>query len=128
MEFKIIGMVKSSFSEPTLPEEMRKEKSVIVINEEFADGLYKIEENTHLQVLFHFDRSKGYELIAERRVGGLKGVFASRTPGRPNPIGVTVVELIEKRGGELEVKGLDAIDNTPVIDIKPYVPVFDKAC
>lgn len=127
MEFKSIGMVKSSFSEPAMPEEMRKANSVIVVNEEFEDGLYKIEESTHLQVLFHFDKSKGYELIAERRVGGLKGVFASRTPGRPNPIGVTVVELIEKRGRELEVKGLDAIDNTPIIDIKPYVPVFDEA-
>lgn len=127
MEVKCIGKVKSSFNEPTSPEEMRKERSIIVVNEEYEDGLYKIEDIDHLQVIFYFDRSEGYELIAERRKGGVRGVFASRTPGRPSPIGVTVVELVERRGRELEVAGLDALDGTPVIDIKPYVPVFDES-
>jgi len=106
---------------------MRKERSTIVINEEYEDGLYRIEDSEYLQVIFYFDRSQGYELIAERRKGGVRGVFASRTPGRPSPIGVTVVELVQRRGRELEVKGLDALDGTPVIDIKPYVPVFDNS-
>ncbi len=127
MEVQCIGKVKSSFREPANPEEMRKARSIIVVNEEYEDGLYRIEESKHLQVIFYFDRSEGYELIAKRRVGGVKGVFASRTPGRPSPIGVTVVELIERRGRELEVHGLDALDETPVIDIKPYVPAFDMS-
>ncbi len=127
MEVQCIGRIKSSFSELANPEEMRKAISVIVVNEEYEDGLYRIEENKHIQVIFYFDRSQGYELIAERRVGGMKGIFASRTPGRPSPIGVTVAELIERRGRELVVKGLDALDETPVIDIKPYVPSFDMS-
>jgi formylmethanofuran dehydrogenase subunit E len=127
MEVQCIGKIKSSFSEPANLEEMRKAISVIVVNEEYEDGLYRIEENKHIQVIFYFDRSQGYELIAERRAGGVKGVFASRTPGRPSPIGVTVVELIERIGRELVVKGLDALDETPVIDIKPYVPAFDMS-
>ncbi|MDY0386844.1 MAG: tRNA (N6-threonylcarbamoyladenosine(37)-N6)-methyltransferase TrmO [Methanolobus sp.] len=126
MEVKSIGKIKSSFTEPANPEEMRKERSVIVVNEEYEDGLYRIEESEHLQVIFYFDRSEGYELIAERRLGGKRGVFASRAPGRPSPIGATVVKLIERRGRELEVTGLDALDGTPVIDIKPYVPFMDK--
>lgn len=127
MEIKSIGKIKSSFMVPTDLEEMRKEKSVIVVNEEYEDGLYRIEESEHLQVIFYFDRSEGYELIAERRKGGKKGVFASRAPGRPSPIGATVVKLMKRRGRELEVTGLDALDGTPVIDIKPYVPFMDEA-
>lgn len=126
MEVQCIGKIKSSFKESTSPEEMRKERSIIVVNEEYEDGLYKIEDNDHLQVIFYFDRSEGYELIAERRKGGFRGVFSSRTPERPSPIGITVVELVERRGRELEVNGLDALDGTPVIDIKPYTPVFDE--
>ncbi|KXS43149.1 MAG: formylmethanofuran dehydrogenase subunit E region [Methanolobus sp. T82-4] len=128
MDVQCIGIVKGSFKDPTDPEKMRKANSMIVVNEEFEDGLYKIEENKYLQVVFYFDKSDGYELIAERRKGGLRGVFASRAPGRPSPIGVTAVELIDRKGRELMVKGLDALDDTPVIDIKPYVPVFDDFC
>jgi formylmethanofuran dehydrogenase subunit E len=124
-QIKSIGIVQSKFKEPASPEEMRKEESVIIINSEYEDGLYKIEENDYLQVLFSFHLAEGYDLIAPRRHGGEKGVFASRSPKRPSSIGVTTVKLLERDGRELRVKGLDAISGTPVLDIKPYASVMD---
>ncbi len=126
--FKIdpIGFVESSFKESAPPEEMRKHQSTIVIKPELADGLYKIERNQYLQIIFYFDQSEGYNLKGPRYHGKERGVFASRSPRRPNPIGVTTVELIKVEGNKLTVDGLDALDGTPVIDIKPYADVMDK--
>ncbi len=121
-----IGVVKSNFTDPTDWEEMRKYISEIVVKPEFKDGLYKIERNEHLQIIFQFHLSEGYKLKAPRRRGKVRGVFASRSPKRPNPIGLTTVELIEKEGRILTVKGLDALDGSPVLDIKPHSPLLDE--
>lgn len=126
MHVQSIGTVNSKFKEPANPEEMRKSTSKIVVDSKYEDGLYRIEENQYLQVIFYFDKSDGYELIAQRRKGGTKGLFASRSPKRPTPLGVSVVELIERTGNELKVKGLDALNGTPVVDVKPYAPIFDS--
>jgi tRNA-Thr(GGU) m(6)t(6)A37 methyltransferase TsaA len=89
---------------------------------EFETGLTDIEGFSHLFVLWLFDRSEGYELLAsppgESRAHGL---FATRSPRRPNPIGLTVVELLDRHGPRLHVKGVDMLDGTPVLDIKPYM-------
>ena len=129
MNFNIvkIGEVKNQFTDPVGPEEMKGIISEIIIKEEYADGLYKIEENQYIMVVFAFHRKedKGYDLIGERRYGGEKGVFSSRSPRRPSSIGVTVVKLLSRDDNILKVKGLDAINETPVLDIKPFARNYD---
>lgn len=125
MEFKSIAEVKSSYKKPADPQEMRKHKSFIIIKDKFIDGLDKIEESENIVVIFAFHLSEGYNLIAKRRYGERRGVFASRSPRRPNPIGVTTVKLLKRNGNKLEVMGLDAVDGTPILDIKPYSAEID---
>jgi tRNA (adenine37-N6)-methyltransferase len=117
-----VGYVENDYIEPVYNEEVYKKVSKIVLKEEFKDGLYRIEDFDKLYVLFYFSKSKGYELIHRRRYDGeISGVFASRSPHRPNRIGLTVVELLKVEGNVLHVKSLDAINGTPVLDIKPYI-------
>jgi tRNA-Thr(GGU) m(6)t(6)A37 methyltransferase TsaA len=126
VEFKPIGYVKSGFTEPADHMVMREEESVIVVDPGYSDGLYRIEEKEYLTVIFNFHRAAGYCLQGTRRDGEFTGVFASRSPRRPNAIGVTTVRLLERKGNELLVRGLDALDGTPVLDLKPYAAVFDE--
>jgi formylmethanofuran dehydrogenase subunit E len=120
-----IGRINSSYKQPADPFEMRKQKSTIVIHEEYEEGLYRIEENKYLQVIFNFHLSDGYRLKGPTYHGEVKGVFACCSPRRPGAIGLTTVELLVREGRKLIVKGLDAVDGTPVLDIKPYVPPMD---
>ncbi|MGM0443458.1 MAG: TrmO family methyltransferase domain-containing protein [Fibrobacterota bacterium] len=99
--------------------------SKIIFKEEFAPALHRIEESRFLQILFHFDRAEGYTLVGKRFRGEEKGIFACRTPFRPGGIGLTTVELLSAKGAELTVRGLDCLNNTPVIDVKPWVEAFD---
>jgi len=122
-----IGQVRSQYDEPVGPEEMRGAESTILVYSEYEDGLYGIESSDYLQVLFGFHLSEDYSLIGPRRNGKKRGVFASRSPNRPGSIGSTVVELLEREGNELRVRGLDAVDETPVLDIKPYAEPFDSS-
>lgn len=125
MEIEEVGEVISEIKEPLGPEEMRGEECKIRVYPEYEDGLYGIEHNQYLQVLFGFHLSEGYELISPRRYGEERGIFASRSPNRPGSIGATVAELLARNGRELKVRGLDAVDGTPVLDIKPYAESFD---
>jgi tRNA (adenine37-N6)-methyltransferase len=121
IEMVPVGYVENDYIEPVYNEEVYKKVSKIVLKKEFTDGLYRIEDFDKLYVLFYFSKSKGYELIHRRRYDGeISGVFASRSPHRPNSIGLTVVELLKVEGNVLHVKSLDAINGTPVLDIKPY--------
>ncbi len=126
MEIKKIGEVKSKYKEPVGPDEMRKSKSVIEIEAEYIDGLDKIDDYEYLQILFYFHKSEGFDLISRRRKGPERGLFTSRSPRRPSPIGLTTVELLKREGTSLHVYGLDAVDGTPVIDIKPYTSFMDQ--
>mgnify|MGYP005846494883 CR=1 FL=1 len=121
-----IGIVKNNFKEQVDPNILRKTESRIIIDKNFEDGLYKIDENRYIQVMFIFHLSSDFELVGPRYGGEVKGVFASRSPRRPTNIGLTTVELLGRKGNELLVKGLDAIDGTPVIDIKPYSTFLDE--
>ncbi|MCK8828394.1 tRNA (N6-threonylcarbamoyladenosine(37)-N6)-methyltransferase TrmO [Natroniella acetigena] len=125
MEFEVVGTVESKFKEPVGPDKMRQEESTIVIKPEYEEGLYRIEDNDYLQVVFQFHLSDGYKLKAPRRHGKERGVFASRSPRRPSSIGITCVELLEREGRRLKIRGLDAIGGTPVLDLKPYASVMD---
>jgi tRNA (adenine37-N6)-methyltransferase len=95
---------------------------VLEIQPEFERGLADIEGFSHLFVIWVFDRSQGVELVgappSDKRP---HGVFATRSPRRPNPIGLTVVELLRRDGRMLHVRGVDMLDATPILDIKPYL-------
>ena len=89
---------------------------------EFELGLTDIEGFSHLFVLWEFDRSQGFELLGTPPIDNRPhGVFATRSPRRPNPIGPTVVELLRREGAALHVRGLDMLNGTPILDIKPYL-------
>lgn len=93
---------------------------------EFAEGLQGIEGFSHLILIYIFHRSSGYELIVKPFLDDqTHGLFATRYPRRPNPIGFSVVELTARQGRFLEITGVDTLDGTPLLDIKPYVPDFD---
>lgn len=125
MKITEIGKVINKHKYPVDPDEMKKTKSIIKIREEFADGLDKIKNYEYLQIVFYFHKSEDYDLISSRRKGPVRGVFTSRSPKRPSPIGITTVELLKREGNLLYVYGLDAIDQTPIIDIKPYISFMD---
>lgn len=89
---------------------------------ELEAGLTDIEGFSHLFVIWEFDRSEGFELLGTPPSDNRRhGVFATRSPRRPNPIGLTVVELLRREGPVLHVRGLDMLDGTPILDIKPYL-------
>lgn len=93
---------------------------VLHICEEYREGIKDIKPDTDGQILFHFNQSKGYELkVRPRGVGELKGVFSTRSPNRPNGIGVSVVRFLSNDGSKIEFSGVDMLDGTPILDIKP---------
>jgi tRNA (adenine37-N6)-methyltransferase len=97
-------------------------EGVLEILPQFQTGLTDIEGFSHLFVLWEFDRSEGYELSGRPPIDDRPhGVFATRSPRRPNPIALTVVELLRREGARLHVRGLDMLDGTPILDIKPYL-------
>jgi tRNA (adenine37-N6)-methyltransferase len=121
-----IGFVRDAFRDTSqIPKGLGAKhtaEGVLEIEEEFEEGLTDIEGFSHLIVLWVFDRSSGYELLGTPPSDTRPhGVFATRSPYRPNPIGLTVVELIERDGRRLKVRGLDMLDGTPILDIKPYM-------
>ena len=88
----------------------------------FEAGLIDIEGFSHLIVLWCFDRSSGFELLGTPPSDNRPhGVFATRSPRRPNPIALTVVELLNREGARLHVRGIDMLDGTPILDLKPYL-------
>lgn len=98
------------------------EDGVIEVDPAFEEGLLDIEGFSHLYVLWHFHKSEGYELLAHPPSDDRPhGVFATRSPQRPSPIGLTVVKLLRREGRMLHVRGVDMLDGTPVLDIKPYL-------
>lgn len=95
--------------------------------EQYEEGLKDIEGFSHIIILYAFHKSKGYSLTVKPFLDSDKhGLFATRHPNRPNPIGVSVVRLIERNGRVLRVEGIGVLNGTPLIDIKPYVPSFDQ--
>lgn len=101
----------------------------IEIAPEYAAGLRDLEGFSHLILLYHLHRISGYALAVRSYIAGPdgpeRGVFATRSPKRPNPIGFTIVRLVAIDGATLTVTGVDILDGTPLLDIKPYIPAFD---
>ncbi len=128
INLKPIGSVKNNIKKPRFGN-FANEISEIIINKEFTKSLTGIEGYSHIIVVYWMDKIKDY-VITHRPQGNsnvpIVGIFACRCPQRPNPIGITTVKLIGRRGNKLKVKGLDILDRTPIIDIKPYWPQYDK--
>lgn len=125
-EMRPIGRVRSPFREtreiPKGPGAKHEAEGVLEILPEFEAGLTDIEGFSHLFVIWIFDRSEGFALMGTPPSDDRPhGVFATRSPWRPNPIGLTVVELLRRDGPRLHVRGIDMLDGTPILDIKPYL-------
>jgi tRNA-Thr(GGU) m(6)t(6)A37 methyltransferase TsaA len=122
-----IGFMRSPYRETSaIPKGLgarHEAEGSIELLRDFAPGLAGIEGFSHLYVLWEFDRADGFDLIAHPPTdeGRPHGVFSTRSPRRPNPIGLTVVELLGREGPSLRVRGVDMLDGTPVLDIKPYL-------
>ena len=121
-----IGLVRSAYTEtkqiPKGPGTKHEAEGTLEIAPEFEPGLQDVEGFSHLFVIWVFSRAEGYELVGTPPTDDRShGVFATRSPRRPNPIGLTVVELLGRDGCNLRVKGIDMLDGTPILDIKPYL-------
>jgi tRNA (adenine37-N6)-methyltransferase len=121
-----IGFVSSPYKDTAeIPKGLgakHEADGVLKILPEFELGLTDIEGFSHLIVIWAFDRSQGFELLGTPPSDNRPhGVFATRSPRRPNPIGLTTVELLRREGRSLHVRGVDMLDGTPVLDIKPYL-------
>src|SRR5580700_653213 len=121
-----IGFVSSPYKETReIPKGLgakHEADGVLTILPEFEAGLTDIGGFSHLIVLWEFDRSEGFALLGTPPFDDRPhGVFATRSPRRPNPIGLTIVELLRREGCALHVRGVDMLDGTPVLDIKPLL-------
>lgn len=122
LTFPPIGRVENGLPLGTPGDTLRASESNIILNPDLTPGLQGLEEQPRILVLFCFHRSRGFDLLQHPRGDAARprrGVFALRSPRRPNPIGVTEVELLEISENVLRVRGLDAVDGTPVLDLKP---------
>ena len=122
IRFRSIGYVENEIEELVAPAIIRSVESRIVIDPTLEAGLLTVTPESRLMVIFQFHQSDGYELLQHPRrdpTRAQRGVFALRTPRRPNPIGVTIVDIDRIEGNVIFARGLDAINGTPVIDLKP---------
>jgi tRNA-Thr(GGU) m(6)t(6)A37 methyltransferase TsaA len=124
--FRPIGHIRSPYTNTKdIPKGFNaehKEEGMLELAAEFETGLIDIDGFSHLFVLWVFDRSEGFELLGTPPIDDRPhGVFATRSPRRPNPIALTVVELLRRDGCRLHVRGVDMLDGTPFLDIKPYL-------
>ncbi len=128
INLKPIGFVKNNIKELRFGN-FADEISEIIVDEKFTEALNGIEDYSHVIIVYWMDKVKDYA-ITHRPQGNPKvpivGILACRCPNRPNPIAITTVRLIEHKGNKIKVKGLDILDGTPIIDIKPYWPQYDK--
>lgn len=119
--FSAIGYVENQFDELVSACEMRPVESRIIINPELLEGLQGLQAGQRIMVIYYFHRSKDFDLLQHPRGDRSRpksGVFTLHSPRRPNPIGVTVVDLVSIEGNILRVRGLDALNGTPVLDMK----------
>jgi len=130
VKYKPIGVIHSPFKEPKgtpiQPAGAKGVRGTVEVFPEYAKGLKDINGFSHLILIYHFHLSRRAALEAKPFMDDEKhGIFAIRGPSRPNPIGLSVVRLTKMEGRFLHVQDIDAVDGTPLLDIKPYVPEFD---
>jgi tRNA-Thr(GGU) m(6)t(6)A37 methyltransferase TsaA len=128
MQLKSIGIIHSPYKDrKECPPQGREEICWIEIFDQYAEGLKDIDGFSHLILLYWFHQGNDYSPLVKTPWSPERhGLFSTRSPDRPNPLGFSVVELIERKGSQLKVKGLDALEGTPLLDIKPYLPPIDS--
>ena len=124
-----IGVIHSPFfekDETPIQSSRTQTVGLVDVHPEFADGLQDIDGFSHIILLYVFHRSSGFSLRVKPFLDDREhGLFATRYPYRPNPIGLSVVRLVKRQGNVLTVEGVDVLDGTPLLDIKPYLQDFD---
>lgn len=124
-----IGIIHSPFNEKeNTPIQVARSQAIgqVEVYPEYVDGLKDIEELSHIHLLYVFHQSNGYKLHIKPFLDDKEhGIFATRYPYRPNPIGISTVRLLSRKENILTIEGVDVLDGTPLLDIKPYVPDFD---
>ncbi len=131
IEYSPIGIVHSPFTEqkgtPIQPSKAKGARGTVEVFPEYAEALTDLDGFSHIYLLCHLHRSEGFKLKVVPYLDTVpRGLFATRAPRRPNPIGLSLVDLIGIEGNVLTVKNIDMLDGTPVLDIKPYVDQFDE--
>jgi len=128
MKVKPIGLIRTPFKDKKeVPIQPFKSKAIgkIEVYKQYQQGLQDINGFSHLLLIFRFHKSRGYKLLVKPFLDTqMHGLFSTRAPRRPNQIGISVVKLLNRKNNILTVKGIDVIDKTPLLDIKPYVPEF----
>jgi len=129
--YRPIGVIHSPFTDlkemPIQPTSAASAPGIAEVFPEFADGLKDLEGFSHVILLYHLHQALRVELAVTPFLGSAKrGIFATRAPTRPNPIGLSIVQLLRVDGNRLELGNIDILDGTPLLDIKPYVPDFDR--
>jgi tRNA-Thr(GGU) m(6)t(6)A37 methyltransferase TsaA len=130
IEFSPIGIIHSPFTElegmPIQPTGAAGIKGTVEVFKDFRQGLADLDGFSHIILLYFFHLSRGFELHVVPFLDSTpRGLFATRAPKRPNPIGLSIVQLDRIDGGMLYIQNVDILDGTPLLDIKPYVPEFD---
>jgi tRNA-Thr(GGU) m(6)t(6)A37 methyltransferase TsaA len=130
IEYRPIGVVHSPHETangtPIQPSSARGIEGSVEIDEEYAEGLSDLDGFSHIILICHLHEAAGFNLkVVPHLDTELRGLFATRSPSRPNPIGLSVVRLLGIDGRSLRIEGVDLLDGTPVLDIKPYIREFD---
>jgi len=129
-DFRPIGTIHSPYTDlvgmPIQPAGAVDVRGTVEVMDEYAAGLRDLDAFSHIILLYEFHRSRGFDLEAVPFLDSIpRGVFATRAPRRPNPLGMSVVRLDRIDGAVLYVRDIDVLDGTPLLDIKPYVPAFE---
>jgi tRNA-Thr(GGU) m(6)t(6)A37 methyltransferase TsaA len=131
ISYRPIGIIHSPFDEadgmPIQPSGALGIKGTVELFAEYSPGLKDIDGFSHIILVYHFHLSRGYALRVKPFLDTeVHGIFATRAPARPNPIGISVVRLVSVEGSILQIEDVDIVDGTPLLDLKPYVPDFDR--
>lgn len=126
-----IGYAKTPFKQienvPLQGAGISQDIAELIINEEYVQGLDDLEEFSHIYVVFHIHKAAGYKLKVTPFLDDQpRGIFATRSPKRPNAIGLSIVEIVRIEANRIVVRGVDLLDATPILDIKPYIQSFDN--
>lgn len=131
IQYQPIGVIHTPFSTlegmPIQPSGADKVNAIVEVWQEYEEGLKDLKGFSHLILIYHFHQSRGFDShVIPFLDTKPRGVFATRAPKRPNPIGLSTVRLHKVEGTRLHVRGIDVLDGTPLLDIKPWVPEFDQ--
>jgi tRNA (adenine37-N6)-methyltransferase len=131
IQFNPIGIIHTPFESkegmPIQPAGAAGIKGKIVLNHDLVDGLLDLDGFSHIYLIYYFHQSAGFELqVTPFLDDNEHGIFATRAPRRPNQIGISVVKLLSVTGNTIEIENVDVLNGTPLLDIKPYIPVFDS--